>query len=346
MNSQKALLALLASSSTKREFQLVPYGAPPPTAAAGQDRPTISCDGRIEGVTLELTHWTGNKTPQHLYADTSTEIALKFIAETSQQEDPLYDNALILNNHYDSDGALSCWACLEPNQAMKYQDLMVEGAAAGDFGEWSSEAGMKLNFSLENMKGSTEEVMYAKAFESLPSLLEDIQNNNGNKHEHLWKDGLELAQKSYNDYQAGKIRLTRGPGKMVIVEEGSDATPIDCHALHRALVEENLWKDTTRILLASAGGSQKHFRYQMPGHGWVQRLMNRPPIPAANAESLVQQLNSKHGTNVWTSKVSGLSGICKTITAIEASSKEVAVLLHSLDEGAAKASWFAKTFTN
>lgn len=327
---------------------MVPYGAPPPTTtdASGQRRLTISCDGRIEGVDLELTHWTGNRTPQHLYADTSTEIALHFIAETAQQDDSLYDNALILNNHYDSDGALSCWACLEPKLALKYKDLMVEGAAAGDFGEWSSEAGMKLNFCLENIQGNTEEAMYEKAFDSLPSLLEDIQNNNGKKYEHLWKDGLEAAQKSYSDYQAGKIRLTRGPGKVVVVEEESDVTPLDCHALHRALVEENLWKGTTRILLARGGDSQKNFCYQMPGHGWVQRLMHRPPIPAANAETLVEQLNGKYGTNVWTSKVSGLVGICKTTTAITTSPGEVADLLHAMDEGAAKASWFAKTFAD
>jgi hypothetical protein len=56
----------MASSKLKRSVQFVKYGAKfdCPT------RPTISCDGRIEGISLELTHWNGNQTPNRYYADT------------------------------------------------------------------------------------------------------------------------------------------------------------------------------------------------------------------------------------------------------------------------------------
>ena len=50
---------------TSRSFLFVPYGeaVSPSLAASG---PTISCDGRVPGSTLELTHWTDNATPRPL----------------------------------------------------------------------------------------------------------------------------------------------------------------------------------------------------------------------------------------------------------------------------------------
>ena len=50
---------------TARSFLFVPYGeaVSPSLAASG---PTISCDGRVPGSTLELTHWTDNVTPRPL----------------------------------------------------------------------------------------------------------------------------------------------------------------------------------------------------------------------------------------------------------------------------------------
>ena len=69
-----ARIATLGLAS--RSFLFVPYGeaVSPSLAASG---PTISCDGRVPGSTLELTHWTANVTPRPLYADTSTECALR-----------------------------------------------------------------------------------------------------------------------------------------------------------------------------------------------------------------------------------------------------------------------------
>jgi hypothetical protein len=41
--------------------------------------PLLSVDGTVEGA-LHLSHWEGNRTPEELRADTSTEIALNFAA--------------------------------------------------------------------------------------------------------------------------------------------------------------------------------------------------------------------------------------------------------------------------
>ena len=61
-----------------------------------------------------------------MYADTSTEIALNFIEQSGDDDDDDDDSfakALVLNNHYDTDGVLSCYALLEPEFALKHKPV-------------------------------------------------------------------------------------------------------------------------------------------------------------------------------------------------------------------------------
>jgi len=49
------------------------------------DVPKLSVDGTV-GNAVHLSHWQGNETPAHLRADTSTEIALNFVAAPDREE--------------------------------------------------------------------------------------------------------------------------------------------------------------------------------------------------------------------------------------------------------------------
>jgi hypothetical protein len=313
------LLVLMAVSSTTthREFRFVPYGS----AFSRQEednRPTISCDGRIPGgVTLELTHWTDNETPDSLYADTSTEMDLRF----ATQHDTLED-ALILNNHYDTDGVLSVWACLEPSRALQHEKLLKEGAEAGDFGEWSSDSGIKLDCAIESFLKNDEEQAYHDVLQEIPNLLNDIEQTGGELYGDLWKDGFQRATKDWDSLKDGKA-LKRGPGKMVLVKEpGRHLSP---YALHRGLVHAGLWAGTTRILryLGCADGSFQ-YHYEMPGHGWVKKLADRPVIPSADKSHLV------HGLPQGWASSGSLVGICHTTVPTKMSLEEIASLLHQL----------------
>ena len=59
----------------------------------------------------------------------------------------------VLNNHFDTDGVLAVWACLEPTEALRHAALLCEGAEAGDFGEWSSDRGVQLDAAIEAVGG-------------------------------------------------------------------------------------------------------------------------------------------------------------------------------------------------
>ena len=123
-------------SRVARRFEFVPG-----TYAGAA--PAIGCDGLVPGAALDLTHWRGNRTPAEFRADTSTEIALKFAASA---EAARWADAVVVNNHFDTDGLLSAWALLEPSQAAASRDLLIAAAEAGDFDEWPAlDAGLRLD---------------------------------------------------------------------------------------------------------------------------------------------------------------------------------------------------------
>ena len=68
-----------------------------------------------QGAALHLTHWRDNATPARYYADTSAEITARFVVS---DEAAAYADAVVVNNHYDTDGcAPACIALMISRQA-------------------------------------------------------------------------------------------------------------------------------------------------------------------------------------------------------------------------------------
>lgn len=323
------LLASTTPTTTNRQFQFVDYGE---SFSSPDGKPTISCDGRIPGgVTLELTHWTGNETPDELYADTSTEMALK-LAQHKQFSDQLAE-AIVLNNHYDTDGILSVWACLEPSLALEYSDLLIQGAEAGDFGEWSTDAGVKLDCALSEMCVGDEESAFYAALKELPSMLQDFKTTGGKAYEDLWKPEFEYAAKSWEALQTGDVALKAFNDDIAVLQEAS-STSISPYALHRGLKQKKIHHKVKRILRATTTTDKlSSFKYEKVGHGWIQKVLERQPVPSVDANQLVENLNSIEKTNCWKSGGSGLIGICYTTKKIAKTPEEVAEAMARYDDG-------------
>ena len=93
---------------------------------------TMVVDG-VEECRVNLSHWPNNQTPEHLKADTSTEIALNLAADP--YADRLFENIeFVSNNHFDTDGLLSCWTAMHPHEALPHKEFLICAAEAGDFG--------------------------------------------------------------------------------------------------------------------------------------------------------------------------------------------------------------------
>src|ERR1041385_2084940 len=100
------------------------------------DVPKLSVDGTVPN-SVHFSHWNGNETATELKADTSTEIALNLVS--SPDKDQFTNNIdLVTNNHFDTDGMLSVWTVMTGEAALKYRDVLISAAEAGDFSEYSS----------------------------------------------------------------------------------------------------------------------------------------------------------------------------------------------------------------
>ena len=58
------------TTMVNRNFRFVNFGESAPTDAV-----TISCDGRVRGATLELTHWDGNKGKEDTFGNSKNLLA-------------------------------------------------------------------------------------------------------------------------------------------------------------------------------------------------------------------------------------------------------------------------------
>lgn len=376
-------------SATNTEFRFIPYGqsaasldlcsnnnndddkaAPRPSSLT-----TISCDGRVPGTTLELTHWADNETPDDLYADTSTEIAINFAeARLYRGRYQHLDNALVLNNHYDTDGVLSVYACLFPQQALQRAELLIAGAEAGDFGEWSADDGVKLDCTLcallELECAGDQETAYREALRNVvPDLLSDLKRTGGEKYEHSWRDEFQHAIDGWDSIQNGRTTVQLDPTgntNIVIVQQhqqdGGSANlnhrhrRLSPYALHRGMKEfaKLDLNKVTRILrvtrLESNGNHDAShcphgwkYEYELPGHGWVKRLVKRTVIPdVQDKDYLVQCLNQhcagqeeEKVKDAWTTGgMGGLVSVCQTGGYVTTPPDVVLRVLAEFDNGA------------
>lgn len=304
----------MASTTQQRSFQFVEYGASAPPGSF-----TISCDGRIEGVSLELTHWNGNTTPDEYYADTSTEMALKLPTDK-------YQDAVILNNHYDTDGVLSVFGCLEPETAKKHADLLVSGAEAGDFDEWTSDRGLKLECILSSMLGSDEEDSFRQSLTALPEILDDLEKNDGSNYEKLWKNRLHYAEECFRALRENPKAIRLFEGRIVLIDEPTPE-PVSDYAVSRFLKEQGIFG--YRHLHKRRDGK---LVYEKPGFGWVNRLVQRTPIPSIDKDRFVELLNAAM-PGTWTTCSNKLTSICETKSALsEADLEKMAFVLLNYDE--------------
>jgi len=147
------------------------------------------------------------------------------------------------------------------------QELLVHGAEAGDFGEWSFDIGIKLDLSLAAICTHNEEVSHKfvdKRVWSNPTRLPGLWGRQG--------------------------PVSRWTRKHVLVTETGEHT-LNSSALDRTLRKSDLNKGTQRVLLWLVN-SPRHgyflYQYNKIGHGWVSKLVDRPMVSSLDGKALDQ----------------------------------------------------------
>ena len=167
--------------------------------------PFLCVDGVVEGG-LNLSHWPGNRTPAHLRADTSTEMALK-LARDPGREDWLRGVSIVTNNHFDTDGLLSVFAVLRPDEALRHETELIQAARTGDFGEFTTPDAFKLDCVVtafdddqrspiaSELRGKSEHDRYQTVYDRLLSMLPGLLSS-ATAHKPLWSARLAEYMKS------------------------------------------------------------------------------------------------------------------------------------------------------
>jgi hypothetical protein len=285
--------------------------------------PAISCDGLVPGAALDLTHWQRNRTPRRFKADTSTEIALKFVASAEASAE--WANAVVVNNHFDTDGLLSIWILLEPERASAHRALLIAGAEAGDFDEWPAiEKGLWLDAAIRALSrdAGDDAGAYERVLPELPDLIRDLD-----KREDLWGEEWGKLQSAVAAHASGAIRAARLGGIGILVHEaGQSEAP-------GALLAREFLPGARRYLLAfDRGEGTYQYRYERPRYAWADTVV-RPALSAPDAAALASALGPG-----WTDTgLPGLTGIARTRRALRVEPEALGRELLELDPSSSEA---------
>lgn len=233
-----------------------------------------------------LSHWPGNSTPAALKRDLSTGIALAWARLSPAERLALLGPfERVANNHYDTDGALSAFALLRPDEALAREPALLAAAATGDFSVWNGEAALAVDLTVTHLIRSPASPLagqsppgtpdrqrgaagYAWLIEHLPEVLDEPF-----AHRAMWGQQHARVVADVARIQAGTgVSVRRFPeADLALV---SSDRPITSIGLNLAA------QQATRVLLVrpSAAGFRYLFRYRV--ESWFELVTRKPPARA------------------------------------------------------------------
>ena len=111
----------------------------------------------------------------------------------------------MVNNHFDTDGLLSIWVLLDPEQAMAHRDLLIAAAEAGDFDEWPAlERGLWLDAAIRALGSGACgrcDAAYQTVLPQLPELIRRLDERRD-----LWGREWDDLQAAVAALESGRLR--------------------------------------------------------------------------------------------------------------------------------------------
>jgi hypothetical protein len=275
--------------------------------------PKLSVDGTVDN-SIHFSHWQGNLTPAEVKADTSTEIALNLVSSPRKAE--LTQNIeLVTNNHFDTDGVLSCWTVLNGDRALEFKELLIAAAEAGDFSEYSSENGIKVSLSIQGTDGAVPHDEKGSPFARLlagESVIDDASAyevvlpeverllTNVNEFESLWRDGWQQIKAAVESFERGDSRVTEfADAKLSLVSLAPEifAGPFSPtkHSAPYTAISKFAKGEIFIVAISAAGGW--FYRIDYPYYSWAETVV-RPRISRRDLTTALQLLNEREGSSV------------------------------------------------
>lgn len=250
--------------------------------------PKLSVDGTVDN-SIHFSHWQGNTTPAEVKADTSTEIALNLVASPNRAA--LTNGIeLVTNNHFDTDGVLSCWTVLTGEKVLAHRDLLIAAAEAGDFSEYSSDDGVRVSIAIQgsdqaspnNDDGSplarllagAEVDDDARAYELVLPEVERLLTNI-NDYESLWREGWQSVAAALESFERGKssvVEYSDSKVSLVMLSpelfDGAGFSPTR-HSAPYTAISKFAKGELFVIAIPTSGGW--FYRLDYPYYSWLKR---------------------------------------------------------------------------
>ncbi|MBC7933673.1 MAG: hypothetical protein H7Z38_24190 [Rubrivivax sp.] len=272
--------------------------------------PKLSVDGTVDNA-VHLSHWEGNTTPTQLRADTSTEIALNFVA-SPRREEIARGIRVVTNNHFDTDGVLSVWTTLAGERALELKDKLIAAAEAGDFSEFPNVQAVRASILIQGgdnpfvegvgsplareLSGGAR-IDERRAYELLLPEVERILTRT-DEYEPLWRESWAQIESALESFASGRSRVEEdaalGLSLVTLAPDlyGSAGFKPTRHAAPYTAIAHNAGGQV--FLVATPTGGGWSYRIDYPYYSWAVTVV-RPRVARRDLDPLVERLNEMEG---------------------------------------------------
>ena len=283
--------------------------------ASSAAEPNVVVDGSPnESTVLTLTHWPGYPQPARYHFDLSAEMAFHYL------DDPIDHPPaeVATNNHFDQDGLVGLHALIEPELARQHRSLLIDVAAAGDFGTYRDRRAARASMAIatyadaersplaDRLGGSYDQQCVVLYEETLPLLVPVAVDSE--RFRDLWAEEDEALSASERAIADGVVTIE----EVADIDLAVVTIPIDeaSRGGHRfaseyfdAVHPMALHNATGCFRLLVMHGRRYQFvdRYET----WVQ-YRTRRPLPRVDMGPLAERLteNEQHSAS-WTASAPG-----------------------------------------
>lgn len=273
--------------------------------------PKLSVDGTVDNA-IHFSHWNGNKTPESVKADTSTETVLNVVAAPNRSE-LTRSIELVTNNHFDTDGVLSVWAMLTGERALDLRERLIAAAEAGDFCELSSVDGVRASIVIQGSDSPTdksgsplarqlagtavtdEAQEYVLVLPHIEHVIKHID-----QYENLWWESWTRIEKALDSLAKGESLVEEiEDAKLSVVALARDVfgpTGFDPnqHSAPFTAISHHAHGELFLIATPLDGGWA--YRIDYPYYSWAETVV-RPKIQRTDLSPLVARLNELEQNN-------------------------------------------------
>jgi hypothetical protein len=292
----------LPNSSTLRLIKYVPYDR------LG-DAPNVIVDGAPNAHTvLTLSHWPHSGTPPELADDLSAQIVFRYL----DRPDLRAGADIVSNNHIDEDGLVSVWAMVNPEEAQRRRDLLIDVAAAGDFGTYRDRRAARIAFAISAYAEPDQSpigaelatldypdlvaALFAELLPQLGAICDGIDTRRP-----LWEAEDAILTESEAGLASGAVTIEEVSGldlAVVTVPENWEHRRVHRFTQRRteAIHPMAVHNATTclRVLVVQGRRYRFHDRYE----SWVQYVTRRP-MPRVDLTPLAARLSELEREGDW-----------------------------------------------